>query len=123
MSEMRVLFIDDEEELVSTLVERLSYRGIESAYAIDGHEGLAKMKEGRFDIVVLDLKLPGLGGEEVLRRLRRDYPRVPVLLITGHGSPITDVESRPEGAYDYLIKPVNLDDLIAKMREALAAQQ
>lgn len=122
MSDMRVLFIDDEEELVSTLVERLSYRGIEAAYAIDGYDGLAKMRDGDFQIVVLDLKLPGLGGGEVLKRLRAEYPEVPVLLITGHGSPVTDVESRPEGAYDYLIKPVNLDDLIAKMREALAAQ-
>jgi DNA-binding response OmpR family regulator len=122
MSKFRALLIDDEEELVTTLVERLGYRGIESEYALDGYDALNKMKDGNFQVVVLDLKLPGLGGLEVLRRLKSGWPDVPVLLITGHGSPNESGEAPPEGVYDYLIKPVNLDDLIAKMREAVASE-
>ncbi len=122
MSEFRALLVDDEKELVTALVERLGYRGIEAEYALDGVEALAKMREGGFQVVVLDLKLPGMGGMEVLHRLRRDYPQVPVLLITGHGAPTDEVEPSPEGAFDYLVKPVDLDNLIAKMREAVSGR-
>jgi DNA-binding NtrC family response regulator len=122
MSEFRALLIDDEEELVVTLVERLGYRGIEAEYSLDGYDALSKMRSGDFQVVVLDLKLPGLGGLEVLGRLEKDYPDVPVLLITGHGSPEGEEQPKPEGAFDYLVKPVNLDDLIAKMREAVASR-
>lgn len=119
MSEMRVLLVDDEVELVTTLVERLSYRGIEAEYALDGYEAFVKMRGGSFDVVVLDLKLPGISGVEVLRRFNKDYPHVPVLLITGHGAVEGESEFRPEGAFDYLMKPVGLDELVAKMREAV----
>lgn len=119
MSEIKVLLIDDEQELVSTLVERLSFRGIESDYALDGFEALVKMREGQFNVVVLDLKLPGMGGEEVLKRIKNEHPDVPVLLITGHGGPELENKPIPEGASDYLVKPVKLDLLIQKMKEAL----
>ena len=119
MSRFRVLLIDDEQELVTTLVERLHYRDIEAEYALDGVEGLMKMRTGNFQIAVVDLKLPGMGGAEVLKRIRNKYPDVPVLLITGHVSADTESETIPEGAFDYLVKPVNLKDLIAKMEEAL----
>lgn len=119
MAEFRTLLIDDEEELVSTLVERLGYRDIEADYALDGQTALKKMHEGAFDVVVLDLKLPGMSGREVLRRLREAYPDVPVILITGHGALVGEVEPKPEGAFDYLLKPVQLKDLIDKMREAV----
>lgn len=119
MAEFKALLIDDEEELVATLVERLSYRGIDAVYSLDGYDALSKMKADDFQVVVLDLKLPGLGGLEVLKRLKKDYPEIPVLLITGHGSPEGEVEPKPEGAFDYLVKPVALEFLIAKMREAV----
>jgi len=119
MSEFRALLIDDEEELVTTLVERLGYRGIEAEYSLDGYEALGKMRSGSFDVVVLDLKLPGMGGQEVLARLKSEYPNIPVILITGHGALENEPEGRPEGVFDYLLKPVNLEDLIAKMREAV----
>lgn len=122
MSEFRALLIDDEEELVSTLVERLSYRGIEAEYSLDGYDALSKMRTGAFQVVVLDLKLPGMGGEEVLRQLKRDFPDVPVLLITGHGPGADGAGAVPEGAHDYLVKPVGLDTLIAKMREAIGTK-
>lgn len=119
MSEFRVLLVDDEEELVSTLVERLDYRGIFAVYALNGQEALQKMREEHFEVVVLDLKLPGMDGLEVLRLINQEHPEVPVLLITGHGSLADEIDQKPEGAFDYLAKPINLDDLIAKMKEAI----
>jgi len=122
MAGLKALLIDDEEELVSTLVERLGYRGITAAFALDGYEALHKLREDKFDVVVLDLKMPGMDGVEILRRINSTYPDLPVLLITGHGSLANEMEDMPEGAHDYLMKPVDLETLIAKMQEAVAAK-
>lgn len=119
MPKFTALLIDDEEELVTALVERLGYRGIEAEYALDGYQALTKMREKKFQVVVLDLKLPGMDGLEVLRKINQGYPGVPVLLITGHGSPEDEISMKPDGAADYLVKPINLEDLIAKMEEAV----
>jgi DNA-binding response OmpR family regulator len=119
MPKFKALLIDDEEELVSTMVERLSYRDIEAAYALDGHEALRKIGGEKFDVVVLDLKLPGMDGLEVLRRINQANPDLPVLLITGHGSPINQSFEKPAGARDYLVKPINIEDLILKMEEVI----
>lgn len=119
MPKFRALLIDDEEELVSTLVERLGYRDIEAAYALDGPEALQKMQKSPFDVVVLDMKLPGMDGLEVLRRINLTYPEIPVLLITGHGSPASQISEKPPGVYDYLVKPINLEDLITNMQMAI----
>lgn len=122
MPDFRVLFIDDEEELVSALVERLDYRGIDGAYATDGKQALEKLAQENYDVVVLDLKLPGMSGEEVLAAINRDYPRIPVLMITGHGSALdNEVAEKPAGAFDLLAKPIDLEDLIRKMQEAIGS--
>ncbi len=120
MDNFRVLFVDDEEELVVTLVERLGFRGVEAEYALNGTVALAKLHDAEFDVVVLDLKLPGMSGAEVLGVIKQDYPQLPVLMITGHGSSSETPEDRPPGAYDYLAKPINLEDLMTKMKEAIA---
>lgn len=122
MVEFKTLLVDDEEELVTALVERLGYRGIAAEYALDGYSALLKMREGSFDVVVLDLKLPGMGGLEVLGRINNEFPDVPVLLLTGHGALESEPEPKPEGAFAYLLKPVQLDNLIAKMREAVKSR-
>jgi len=120
MNSHNVLLIDDEEELVSTLVERLGYRGIEAEFVTNGADGITLMREKKFDAVVLDLKMPGIGGLEVLQILRREHPQVPVLMITGHGS-ITGNEEVPVGAYEYLPKPINIEAHIEKINEAIGA--
>jgi len=112
MAKFKVLFIDDEEELVSALVERLEYRDIDSEYTLTGPDGLRKLQEDSFDIVLLDLKLPGMSGTEVLAEIKNKYPDIPVLMITGHGAAVDEQHSIPIGAFDLLVKPIELEDLI-----------
>jgi len=121
MDEYRVLFIDDEEELVSALAERLEYRGVEADYSLNGTDALKKLTEKKYDVVVLDLKLPGMSGSVVLSHIKQNYPDIPVLMITGHGSLENGVEEKPPGAYDYLAKPIELEELMEKMKEAIEA--
>jgi DNA-binding NtrC family response regulator len=119
MPKFRALLIDDEEELVTALVERLGYRDVEADYALDGPDGIEKMRQAQFDVVVLDLKLPGMSGVEVLKAIKLDHPQVPVLMITGHGSITEHPEERPVEAFDFLAKPIDLAKLIEKMQEAI----
>ena len=120
MSEMRVLLIDDEHELVSTLVERLAYRDIEAEFAVDGEQALQMLRQSAYDIVVLDLKLPGMSGSDVLKAIRAEWPDMPVLMITGHGADGARQEQIPIGNCECLAKPIGIDQLILKMKEALA---
>ncbi len=123
MGEYRVLLVDDEEELASTMVERLGYRGFQAEYSIDGQNALEKLRESTFDIVVVDYKLPGMSGEELTRTIVAAYPGLPVLMVTGHGSAQLENGKKPAGVYDFLLKPINLSDLIAKMKEAIQAHE
>ena len=118
MGEFKVLFVDDEQELVSTLVERLQYRDIKAAYELNGASAIERMRREQFDVVVLDLKLPGISGAETMRVINKEHPEVPVLIITGHGSSV-EMEEMPRGAADYLAKPINIDDLIDKIRVSM----
>ena len=118
MGSLRILLIDDEEELVSTLVDRLGYRGIEAEYALHGVEALEKMSHTEYDVVVLDLKLPGMSGKEVLKAIKLHYPTVPVLMMTGHGAPMQTPDERPEGMFDILAKPIDINRLVTKIHEA-----
>jgi DNA-binding NtrC family response regulator len=119
MKTFRVLLIDDEEELVSALVERLGYREIEAEFALNGPEALRKIEETHFDVIVLDLKLPGMGGMEVLKHIKKLRPHIPVLMITGHGAVVEENQEKPEEAYDFLQKPMDIQALIVKMQEAV----
>lgn len=121
MSDYRVLLVDDEEELVSTLAERLEYRGFSAKYTTCGATALEMLKKSEFDVVVVDLKLPGLSGEDLLATIRAEYPGVPVLMVTGHGPSDENDHSKPPGAYDFLMKPVNIDELASKMTKAIEA--
>jgi len=123
MSGFRVLLVDDEEELVSTLVERLDYRGISAEYAIEGRAALGKLREKSYDVMVIDLKLPGMSGEELLRTIRASYPELPVLMMTGHGSGERQEMDKLDGVYDFLLKPVDISELVIKMKEAIKANE
>jgi DNA-binding NtrC family response regulator len=117
---LRVLFVDDEEELVSTVVERLDLRGIEATGAVSGEEALALIERQPFDVVVLDVRMPGLGGLDVIKRIKQSHPDLEVILLSGHGAK-EDVEIGLRlGAFDYLQKPVDLKDVIAILHRAAA---
>lgn len=117
MSNLRVLLVDDEEELVSALVERLGYRGIKAKYALNGQQAIELIQTENFDVVVLDLKLPGMSGVEVQKAIKKEHPDLPVLLITGQGAPPDQLGLKPGEQYDFLEKPVGLEVLLERIKE------
>ena len=118
MAEYRVLLVDDEEEFVSALSERLELRGIEVESALNGEDALAIMVEKTFEVVIVDVMMPGLGGLEVLKQIKSAYPNTQVILLTGHGATKEGIEGMRLGAFDYLIKPVDIEEMLEKMKEA-----
>lgn len=121
MNDFRVLLVDDEEELVSALVERLEYRGIAAVYETDSRKALVRLQNTTFDVIVIDLKMPGMSGEEMLGIVKVTYPDLPVLIITGHGFEDGRDTVKLLGAYDFLTKPVDIAELVDKMKEAVKA--
>ena len=115
MSSIRVLLVDDEEELVTTLQERLSLRGIVAKAVTSGHEALELMAAQSFDVVVADLKMPGLGGLEVIDTIARVYPGVRVLLVTGHGADLSELDTVTERGCEVLLKPFDIDTLLKRI--------
>lgn len=114
---MKVLLIDDEKELVSTLAERLDLRGIDSDWATSGEEGLKLARSQVYDWVVVDLKMPGLGGFDVIAAIKKARPQTRIILLTGHTS-AEDLDYALElGADRYLVKPVDIDDLLALIQD------
>lgn len=122
MSSLRVLLVDDEEELVSALTERLGYRGIEAMYALNGPDALKMIRAGNIDVVVLDLKLPGMSGVAVHDAIKREHPELPIILITGHGAPPEQLGLPPGEDHVFLEKPVALDVFIEQIREVTKKQ-
>jgi len=114
----KVLLVDDEREFAQTLSERLLLRDIGSAVVHDGEEALRVVAEDEPEVMVLDLKMPGLDGVEVLRRIKRDHPELEVIILTGHGSERDRELCMQLGAFAYLEKPVDIDELSRTMQEA-----
>jgi DNA-binding response OmpR family regulator len=121
MSELKVLVVDDEEELVSTLGERLMLRGFEADGVITGEDALKRVGEKDFDVVILDVKMPGMDGLEVMKKMRALRPHLQVILLTGRGSEKESEMGLEQGAFAYLVKPIDIEDLIGKMKEAVDA--
>ncbi|MFP5213569.1 MAG: response regulator [Acidobacteriota bacterium] len=114
----KVLLVDDEREFVQTLSERLQMRDVGSAVVYDGQEALDVMNEEEPEVMVLDLKMPGIDGIEVLRRVRDEHPNVEVIVLTGHGSEEIRRQCLEMGACAYLEKPVDIETLTRTMKEA-----
>ncbi len=119
MENLKVLLVDDEEEFVTTLAERLELRGIQARSVIDGEIALQMIETDPPRVVILDVMMPGLGGLEVLKRIKAQHPQIPVILLTGRGSTDEGIEGMQLGAFDYLMKPINIEELIKKMQEAI----
>ena len=118
MEKIKILLVDDEKEFVETLSERIRMRDHDSKVALNGEEALKHIDDDLPDVVVLDLKMPGIDGMEVLRRIRTAYPNVQVIMLTGHGSDKDEKEARKLGAFEYLQKPVEIDTLMKKIKKA-----
>ena len=117
---MRVLLVDDEKELVSTLAERLSLRNIEADWVTTGEEAIKNAESKTYDVAVLDVKMPRIGGIELKKKLEEKSPDLKYIFMTGHGSEDDFLTVSSEtGAEYYLVKPVNIDELIRKMKEIL----
>ncbi len=114
----KVLLVDDEKEFVLTLSERLEMRDLTPAVAYNGEEALSILKEEEPEVIILDLKMPGIDGIEVLRKVRKDHPEVEVIILTGHGSEKDRELCMQLGAFAYLEKPVDIDVLSKTMKEA-----
>ena len=115
---LKVLFVDDEEDFVRTVAERMEMREVGSEVALDGEQALQMLEEEVPDVMVLDLRMPGIDGMEVLRRVKKKYPRMEVIIMTGHGSDQDEAEARRLGAFDYLRKPVDISHLMEVVRSA-----
>jgi len=118
MKEMKLLLVDDEQTFVKTLSERLQMRDLESETAYDGEEALSFVDDKEPDVMVLDLKMPGINGMEVLRRVTKKFPDIKVIILTGHGTDRDEEESRRLGVFDYLKKPVDIDVLVSRIKAA-----
>jgi DNA-binding NtrC family response regulator len=115
----KILLVDDEHEFITTLAERLELRGIAARVVFDGESALLAVAQDEPHVMVLDVLMPGIKGLEVLERVKRSNPRVQVLLLTGHGSTRDGIEGMRLGAFDYMMKPLNIDTLIEKMESAI----
>ena len=112
------MLVDDETEFVQAMAERLKMRDLDADTVYDGEQALSFVEGQEPDVMVLDLKMPGIDGMEVLRQVKKSYPNIQVIILTGHGTEKDDEEARRLGAFDYLEKPVPLDVLIKKMKQA-----
>ncbi len=114
-----VLLVDDEKGFTDTMIKRLSKRGLEVKAAYSGEEGLAVLNGWPLcDVVVLDVKMPGMDGMEALKRIKAEHPLVEVVMLTGHATVESAIDGMKSGAFDYLVKPSELDDLLGKIKDA-----
>jgi DNA-binding NtrC family response regulator len=118
--DVKVLLVDDEREFVETLSERMEARGLKVARAYSGDECLEQIPDEKPDVVILDVLMPGKDGIETLREIKQKYPLIEVMMLTGHGTIETAIDGLKLGAYDYLMKPTETADLIAKILRAYA---
>ena len=118
MKDIKVLLVDDEQKFVEALSERLQMRDMENETVYDGEEALSFVDDKEPDVMVLDLKMPGIDGMEVLRRVKKKFPGIQVIILTGHGTDRDEEESRRIGVFDYLKKPVDIELLVSRIKAA-----
>ena len=115
--DIKILLVDDEKQFVDTLAERLAMRGFSARVAYDGPQALKAVEEPT-DVIVLDLRMPGMDGFEVLRNVKKSNPQVQVIILTGHGGDAEEQTAYRMGAYNFLKKPMDIDELLGSIRMA-----
>ncbi|HMK36923.1 MAG TPA: response regulator [Desulfomonilaceae bacterium] len=119
MLETKLLLVDDEQSFVAALAKRLSIRNVQVVTVYSGEESLTKLdQDPEIDVVLLDVKMPGMDGIAALREIKRAHPIVEVIMLTGHATVESAIEGMKLGAFDYLMKPCDLEELIAKVEGA-----
>ncbi len=119
MAMANVLLVDDEVPFVETMTKRLTKRDLDVSTAFNGQAALDKLEKSRsIEVVILDVKMPGIDGLETLKRIRKKYPLVEVIMLTGHATVESAIDGMKLGAFDYLMKPCEMDILITKVGEA-----
>jgi DNA-binding NtrC family response regulator len=124
MAIANILLVDDEVPFVDTMIKRLSKREMDVTPAYNGPEALAKLKaQAGIEVVILDVKMPGMDGIETLAEIKKSHPLVEVVMLTGHATVESAIEGMKNGAFDYLMKPCDIDLLVGKVTEAAAKKR
>ena len=124
MSIANVLLVDDEVEFVETFSERLVMRNLEISKAFSGEEALQILEKNKnIEVVILDVKMPGMDGIETLAEIKTKFPLVEVIMLSGHTDVESAIDGMKRGAFDYLMKPCDMDQIIAKVTEAATKKQ
>ncbi|MEN6440439.1 MAG: response regulator [Syntrophobacter sp.] len=118
MASFRVLIVDDEPDFLETIVKRLLKRQVDATGAGSGEEALEVLKTQSFDVVILDVRMPGMDGIETLKEIKRKSPLTEVIMLTGHASVESGVQGMQFGAFDYVVKPADFDELMEKVSQA-----
>lgn len=119
---IKLLIVDDEEDFLKSIAERLGMRDFDVATATDGKRAIKVAKKGKFDVAILDMKMPGMDGMELLQTLKKKHKFLEVIILTGHGAIDSAVEATKLGAYSYLEKPYDFEKLLEVLKEAYEAR-
>ncbi len=118
MKKIKLLLVDDEENFVNTLAERMKMRDVPSKVVFNGEQALEAVQTDAPDVMVLDLRMPGIDGMDVLRKVRKTHPNVQVIILTGHGTDLDEEEAKKLGAFHYHKKPIDIDELLSTVKKA-----
>lgn len=117
MRRIKLLLVDDEERFVSTLAERLRLRNCDTRIATSGAAALSEIKKEQPDVLLLDLKMPGMGGLEVMEKIKTEHPKIVVIMLTGQGDSQSCLDILRAGAVDCIVKPIDINNLMDKIKE------
>ena len=123
MEKMRILLVDDEERFLATTQKLLAKKGIDALTASGGAQALDILNSRNVHVVILDVKMPGMDGNETLKEIKTRFPMVEVIMLTGHATVESAIDGLKSGATDYLMKPTGIDELIGKATEAFEKRQ
>lgn len=118
MDDFTVLFVDDETEFIETLLKRMKKRNINAFGVESGEDALVFLDKDPVDVVVLDVRMPGMDGIQTLEEIKKKNPLIEVIMLTGHASMEVAIQGMELGAFDYLMKPMNIDELLYKLQDA-----
>ena len=123
MEAMKLMLVDDEERFLVTTQKLLAKKGYDALTAASGAEALEKLRTARVHVVILDVKMPGMDGIATLKQIKRQFPMVEVIMLTGHATVDSAIDGLKSGATDYLMKPSDIEDVIQKAEEAFVKRQ